>query len=110
MSSPSGLDICHLEKYFYICLEFSLLRMAILFPGIAGNQSLTYRLIALTDISARDSWHINNFINFKSAMMENIKKTYCPPEVEVREVQTEGLICASPGPYNSPFSGTGEDW
>lgn len=43
-------------------------------------------------------------------MMENIKKTYCPPEVEVREVQTEGLICASPGPFNSPFSGNGEDW
>ena len=43
-------------------------------------------------------------------VMENIERTYCPPEVEVREVQTEGLICSSPGPYNSPFSGTGEDW
>jgi len=43
-------------------------------------------------------------------MMENIDRTYCPPEVEVREVHTEGLICSSPGPFNSPFSGTGEDW
>lgn len=43
-------------------------------------------------------------------MMENIERTYSPPQVEVREVQTEGLICSSPGPFNSPFSGDGEDW
>lgn len=43
-------------------------------------------------------------------MMKNNERTYCPPEVEVLEVKSEGLVCASPGPFNSPFSGTGEDW
>ena len=43
-------------------------------------------------------------------MMENNKQTYYPPEVEVCEAESEELICTSPGPYNSPFPGNGEDW
>lgn len=42
--------------------------------------------------------------------MENSKQTYYPPEVEVSDVNSEGLICTSPGPYNSPFPRNGEDW
>ncbi len=44
-------------------------------------------------------------------MMDNNERTYFPPEVVAEvELKTEGLVCISPGPYNSPFSGSGEDW
>ena len=42
--------------------------------------------------------------------MEITEGIYCPPEVRVREVQTEGLICVSPDQYDSPFPEDGEDW
>ncbi len=38
------------------------------------------------------------------------KHPYEAPEMEVIEVNAEGLVCTSPGKYNSPFSGSGEDW
>lgn len=44
-------------------------------------------------------------------MKMNAEKDYVPPETEVLEVSTEGLVCASPSKYqyNNPFP-SGEDW
>lgn len=38
------------------------------------------------------------------------KQPYEAPEVEVLEVQSEGIVCASGGPFNNPFPGSGQNW
>lgn len=43
-------------------------------------------------------------------MKSNSKEIYCPPQTEVLEVRSEGVICQSGDPTNvtNPFGGFGE--
>ena len=43
-------------------------------------------------------------------MKETTRLSYEPPVAKTLELNIEGIVCLSPGPYNSPFPGSGENW
>lgn len=70
-----------------------------------------------------DSPKIKGITNLMiKTMLTQPKLPYCTPIADVVEAKTEGVICGSqgpfnssspsedPGPFNAPFTGTGEDW
>ena len=47
-------------------------------------------------------------LTHKQSVME-VKEQYTPPRCEELDAHLEGVIAASPGPYNNPFK-EGGDW
>ena len=47
-------------------------------------------------------------LTHKQSVME-VKEQYTPPRCEEMDAHLEGVIAASPGPYNNPFK-EGGDW